>query len=155
MNKEKIQEHKKIILSLFYLTAIFFFLDYFTKLIVGLSGVRTTGHIVDITYVTNTGSLFSLFANIATVNTVFIVLSFCAIAFILYYVFSVVPVKQFFALSLLLGGILGNLVDRIVYGAVVDWINFHFWPVFNLADAFIVVGVIFMIKAVLHDEVQL
>ena len=48
-------------------------------------------------------------------------------------------------LALIAGGILGNLLDRIIYGAVFDFINFHFWPVFNLADTFIVCGVILAI----------
>ncbi len=49
------------------------------------------------------------------------------------------------ALAFLLGGALGNLVDRVVYGAVVDFVHFHAgrfsWYVFNVADAAIVVGV--------------
>jgi len=50
------------------------------------------------------------------------------------------------ALALILGGALGNLVDRVVYGAVVDFVHFHVgsfsWYVFNLADAAIVLGVV-------------
>jgi signal peptidase II len=48
------------------------------------------------------------------------------------------------ALSLILGGALGNVIDRIMYGAVVDFIDFHYanwhWPAFNLADSAICVG---------------
>ncbi|MCM8818527.1 MAG: signal peptidase II [Candidatus Omnitrophica bacterium] len=52
-----------------------------------------------------------------------------------------------FSLGLVEGGIMGNLVDRIKNGYVVDFINFHFWPVFNLADSFITIGMIlFFIK---------
>lgn len=49
------------------------------------------------------------------------------------------------ALGLIAGGILGNLVDRIRYGAVVDFLNFHVWPVFNLADACLVTGVLLLL----------
>lgn len=45
------------------------------------------------------------------------------------------------ALALQLGGALGNLVDRVRFGYVVDFLDFHIWPVFNLADVAIVVGV--------------
>jgi len=45
------------------------------------------------------------------------------------------------ALGLIEGGITGNLIDRITTGAVIDFINFHVWPVFNLADVFIVSGI--------------
>ncbi len=45
------------------------------------------------------------------------------------------------ALGLIMGGIVGNLIDRMVTGAVIDFINFHVWPVFNLADTFIVTGI--------------
>ena len=50
-------------------------------------------------------------------------------------------------LGLVLGGALGNLVDRLVRhhgGAVIDWIDFRWWPVFNVADACIVVGAILL-----------
>lgn len=45
------------------------------------------------------------------------------------------------AYSLILGGAVGNLIDRGCYGYVVDFIDFHWWPVFNLADSAITVGI--------------
>jgi len=48
------------------------------------------------------------------------------------------------ASGLIEGGIIGNLIDRLRIGAVIDFINFHFWPVFNLADTFIVTGVVIL-----------
>jgi signal peptidase II len=50
-------------------------------------------------------------------------------------------------LCLLLGGALGNLLDRARLGYVVDFINFHFWPVFNVADIAVVCGAILMVIA--------
>ena len=54
-----------------------------------------------------------------------------------------------FALSLILGGALGNLVDRVIYGYVVDFIDIHYagyhWPAFNVADMAIVAGAILLI----------
>jgi signal peptidase II len=46
-------------------------------------------------------------------------------------------------LGLILGGALGNLVDRVVHHYVIDYLDLHFWPVFNLADIAITVGVVF------------
>jgi signal peptidase II len=45
-------------------------------------------------------------------------------------------------LGLILGGTLGNGFDRIAFGTVTDFINFHFWPVFNVADSAISLGVV-------------
>ena len=45
-------------------------------------------------------------------------------------------------LGLIMGGTLGNGYERIVYGSVTDFINFHFWPVFNVADSAISIGVV-------------
>jgi signal peptidase II len=45
-------------------------------------------------------------------------------------------------LGLILGGSLGNGFDRLVFGTVTDFINFHFWPVFNVADSAISLGVV-------------
>jgi signal peptidase II len=55
-------------------------------------------------------------------------------------------------IALMIGGALGNLADRIIYGHVVDFIDFHIghwhWYTFNLADAFITVGAIMMAKSI-------
>ena len=51
--------------------------------------------------------------------------------------------------SLILGGTLGNGYDRVVYGTVTDFVNFHFWPVFNVADSAISTGVVLLIATYL------
>lgn len=60
------------------------------------------------------------------------------------------------SLSLILGGTLGNLYDRIVYGYVTDFLDFHFkdyhWPAFNVADAAITLGVIFIILSAFRSS---
>ncbi len=52
---------------------------------------------------------------------------------------------QLLATSLIILGALSNLIDRLVFGYVIDYINVFFWPVFNLADSMIVIGVIIYI----------
>ena len=49
------------------------------------------------------------------------------------------------ASSLILGGAFGNLADRLLQGSVLDFINFHFWPVFNIADSSITIGGILLV----------
>jgi signal peptidase II len=51
------------------------------------------------------------------------------------------------ALGLLIGGSLSNLVDRVRLGHVTDFIDFRYWPAFNLADSFICIGVVILLLA--------
>jgi signal peptidase II len=53
------------------------------------------------------------------------------------------------AYALILGGAVGNLIDRGLYGYVVDFIDFHWWPVFNLADSAITVGITLLALSIL------
>lgn len=48
-------------------------------------------------------------------------------------------------LVLLLGGAVGNLIDRLRFGYVIDFIDFRFWPVFNVADSCITVGIVWLL----------
>lgn len=101
--------------------------------------------IFHLTYITNTGATWGLFKNN---NTLFIFISLIAIGLFFYY-YDKLP-KPRLVNAVILGGILGNLIDRIFLGAVVDFLDFRVWPVFNIADSCISVGVIvlliFMIK---------
>lgn len=94
-----------------------------------------------ITYVTNIGGVFGILSNQAFL---IILTTAVGIAAILLYsrypIFNRMLVK--ISLGLLLGGALGNLIDRLSFGWVVDFIDLGFWPVFNLADSAIVLGVI-------------
>lgn len=92
-----------------------------------------------LTYVTNSGSAFGLFPN----QTLFLILaSFVGIGVLLLF-YRTHPVSSTIlrlSLGLQLGGAIGNLVDRARLGYVVDFIDVGAWPVFNLADSAIVVG---------------
>lgn len=109
---------------------------------------------LDWTHVRNPGGAFSMFADgDPTIRlTFFIGASLIAIAMLL--VYSVrLPREAALtggALGAVLGGALGNVIDRIVYGEVIDWIDVHLtatytWPTFNVADACIVGGVIVLL----------
>ena len=98
---------------------------------------------VRITYVTNTGTAFGLFQGS---SYVFVLIALAVIVLILLYFHVLASDSVLFriALGLQLGGAVGNLVDRVRYGHVVDFIDLRFWPVFNIADSAIVVGVILL-----------
>lgn len=91
--------------------------------------------------VRNTGTAFGMFRDIG--NNVFIIISLVAIAFI---IFILIKGKDdYFSLSLILGGAVGNLIDRVFRGSVIDFIDvfagrFH-WPAFNVADSALTIGI--------------
>jgi len=89
-----------------------------------------------ITFVKNTGMSFGLFQG---TNLFLIFVSIIAIAAFIY--FKDEFKESFFFIELIITGVLGNLIDRIFRGFVIDFINFGWWPVFNFADSFIFVGV--------------
>ncbi len=94
-----------------------------------------------ITYVTNSGSAFGLFPN----QTLFLIIaSFVGIGILLvfYRIHRVSSPILRISLGLQLGGAIGNLMDRLRLGHVVDFIDVGAWPVFNLADSSIVVGLV-------------
>lgn len=105
--------------------------------------VRLLGGLLTLTHARNPGAAFSIGTNATLLFTVVAVVVVLA-------VLRVVPQVRHggwaLALGLLLGGALGNLVDRLfrdpgpLRGAVVDWIRVPYWPTFNLADCGIVVG---------------
>ena len=128
-------------------------LDILLKWLVKMGVVPVTyNHIVDISYVINKGSLFSLFAGQVAVNNIFIILSVVALFMLIFYARSERKRTLQFTLALIAGGVIGNLHDRIFMGGVIDWIDFHVWPVFNIADAAIVSGVVLTIILIMRDE---
>lgn len=100
---------------------------------------------LNITYVRNTGAAWSILDNNTWIVTV---ISLLIIIGIIYYVYRNIVSKKILKIGygLILGGAIGNFIDRIVYGYVIDFIDIDIfgwnYPIFNLADMFIVVGVI-------------
>ncbi len=113
-----------------------------------------------LTYVRNPGAAFGILAENAIRVPFFITVSAIAILAILWYVRRISSEKhwQFFALGLIFSGASGNLIDRIRFGEVIDfldvhWYNYH-WPAFNIADSAICVGVGIMLVCSWHEERQ-
>jgi len=96
-------------------------------------------NIFHFTYVENRGAAFGILQN----RTLFFIVITVIVGTILIYSIVKIPGSTFykFTLSMILGGAIGNLIDRVRLGYVVDFIDFKFFPaVFNLADSMIVVG---------------
>ena len=99
--------------------------------------------IFHLTYVENPGAAFGLFAN----QTVFfIVFTTIIIGIMGYLVYKQKNKKSLTSLSmaLVIGGALGNLIDRILKQTVTDMFDFRIWPVFNVADMAIVIGLMYL-----------
>jgi signal peptidase II len=131
--------------------------DQLTKqIVVTQLGLGESVHVVGpfwIRHVNNPGIAFGLFSSWASAVTF---LTAGAVIWMLFYFAKsgarhpILPV----ALGLLIGGSMGNLVDRLRIGHVTDFLDLRFWPAFNLADTFIVVGVSILFAAILLGDTR-
>ena len=137
--------------KLFIYTIIFVFIDQVSKGLVNIylnlnQSVEIIPNFLSFTYVHNTGAAFSIFEG---AKWFFIIIAFIALNII--YMFFIKDKKlknsEIVIYSLLISGIIGNLVDRILFGYVIDFIdvNVFNFAIFNLADSFIVIAVILLL----------
>lgn len=142
------------------LTILVILVDFFSKYMVSkLMTVNETINLINnffrITYVKNTGAAFSIFSN----NTLLvIIISVIVIGFLLFYIYKNKGNNKLENVSyaFILGGAISNLIDRLVYGYVIDFLDFEILsydaPIFNLADTFIVIGVILFLINTLRSR---
>lgn len=124
------------------------------------SGIEIIPGFFDLTHVHNTGAAFSLLAGAdpAWRRLFFICMSFVGLGVISYAYRKTQSgdLWQKSALALLFGGALGNLIDRLRFGEVVDFLDVyvgaHHWPTFNIADSAITVGAILLFLTVLKNK---
>jgi signal peptidase II len=136
-----------------------YLLDRLTKFLAvrylaGEPPVQVIPHVVQLRYTTNAGGAFGLFGSQPWLFFAATLLVCAVIAIASTRLSSSVGAV---GLGLILGGALGNLTDRIlrgpgVSGRVVDFIDFHVWPVFNTADSAIVVGALVILVAGLRRQ---
>lgn len=113
--------------------------------------VQILGDILQLTRVENAGAAFGMLQGrqlfLAVVGSIVIV----AVAV---YMWRARPRQPWvlFALGLVAGGSIGNLIDRVTTGVVVDFVEVSFWPVFNVADSAVVVGTIILVAYVLFSR---
>jgi signal peptidase II len=173
-------EKNPLFKPVFFIISIVLVLDQVTKILAriylqSVYSVPILGDFFRLTYVENPGIAFGLRIN----NKVFFtVLSIIAVFIIFYYLFLMKenPLLRF-SFALILGGALGNLIDRFLYGRVVDFLDFDFfnvsipqfsflffnfsgyqmsrWPVFNIADIAVTIGMVIIIyNAIFSRESQ-
>ena len=136
-----------------------FIIDLVSKLIIdNILKLNETINVINnffsITKVYNTGSSFIILMGF---KYLFIIAAIIVMIIIFRYINSFKDNKRnILAFSLILGGILGNLVDRIIYGYVIDFLDFKIFgtnmPVFNIADTFICIGVFLISYAIIKKE---
>ena len=146
----------KKIQSIIFLSLI---LDQISKIVINTNlkeneSIKILGSFFKLTNVFNEGAAFSLFDG----SKVFlIIVSIISILFLLYMMKDFKDSKlNNIAFGFIFGGILGNLIDRLFLGYVRDFLDFNIfgfhYPVFNLADSFIVIGVIILIIDLIKGE---
>ena len=114
----------------------------------------------DLTYVQNSGAAFGLFASVDSSLKAIVLNSVAVIVFLIVSAYalrsSLKSVRLQVGLALILGGAVGNLLDRVRFTYVVDFIDFsisgHHWPAFNVADSAICAGVALLFLDMLQRE---
>lgn len=99
----------------------------------------------------NTGAAFGIFRS----QTIFfVIISLIAVVAIVIYIKRSARPSYFkdIALALILGGAFGNLVDRLFFGYVIDFLDFRVWPVFNVADSAITIGTVLLIFSLVYKN---
>lgn len=120
------------------------------------------GHVVfcaffNLVKVWNTGVSFSMFNRHGQTGAVILtVFALCVAVFLFYWMLKETNKLKITALAFIIGGALGNVIDRIRFGAVLDFLDFHYknihWPAFNVADSFICAGVFILICMEFFDN---
>ena len=141
------------------IAAVIFALDQITKFLVvqniplhgSWSFFPGLAKIFQFTFITNTGAAFGMFPQL---GGAFMVIAIVVIASIVTF-YRHLPTANIWvriSLGLQLGGALGNLLDRITRGYVVDFVDIGFWPIFNMADLSIVLGVTLLAYHLWNEE---
>ena len=131
------------------------FLDQITKMLT-LKFLLPKGSIsilpfFSLTYVENTGSAFGMFRN---ANLFLLIVSLFVLFLMIKWRKDILSLGDLakYGYLMIFAGALGNIFDRIILGHVVDFLDFHFWPVFNIADSAICIGAGFIAFEILKAK---
>jgi len=142
---------------------VFLAIDQITKyfavaLLQGNSSVHLIGNFLRFTYVENRGAAFGILQN---QRLFFIISTVVLVAFLIYMIVfnKKVTTATKLTLSLILSGAIGNFIDRLRLGYVIDFVDVRFgdfynFPVFNVADSCLVVGVIILVILILFNKFE-
>ena len=143
---EQVRSQVDIFLSLITVSLIIFFdritKIYFSNFLSLGESLPVVRHVLHFTVVHNTGIAFGFFRDQGIVFIFIPVIAVVLLIFNIYFYKNNKALSQIYivAFSLILGGAIGNLIDRIFFGYVIDFIDLRVWPVFNIADSAITVG---------------
>jgi signal peptidase II len=152
---------RSILMNIYFLlTGVFVLVvDQITKYLISIkiaegSTIEVIPRFLNFMNIKNTGAAFGMFQSYTKILTIVsLVANFLII--ILKVKLNLENVFYNISLGFILGGALGNLVDRYFIGEVTDWISFSFFgPIFNIADSFIVIGFILIIILILREYLK-
>ena len=109
-----------------------------------LGQIAVIPNVFYLSYVHNTGIAFGMFQDYPAAWSIIISISIILL-FVGIYFFIHEPFAKKVAYGFILGGAIGNWIDRIRLHYVIDFLDFRVWPVFNIADSFITIGVVLFI----------
>lgn len=145
--------------KIYIISLILFIFDLVTKLLVDkylnlMEQISIIPDFFSLTKVYNYGASFNILTNY---SNILIIISIAMLIVLYIYQKSFKEnIRNIMAFSLLYGGILGNLINRITYGYVIDFFDFlifnYNYPVFNFADIFIVYGIILLVVGIFKKE---
>lgn len=138
--------------KILFISFITFIIDFISKMIVKSNlilykQIAVIDNFLYLTYTNNYGAAFSILKN----SKIFlIIIGLIILIYLVLYIKKHEPKKviEIIAYGLLIGGILGNLYDRVFYGYVIDFLDFYIFgydfAIFNIADSFIVIAIILL-----------
>ena len=135
-------------LLIFYISILIIISDQITKFLITKymalhQSIPLIKNILHLTYIQNTGAGFGILKGS---NTILIFTSLIIIGAILFNFKKITKEKSInIPIALILGGAIGNLIDRILVGHVIDFMDFRIWPAFNVADSAITIGALWLI----------
>ncbi len=143
----------------FLLLIIFLLIDIITKLIVNhylelMQSIVLIKNFFSLTKVYNYGASWSILTGQRWFLIILAIVILCGL--IKYQTKFKENKRNMVTFSLIYAGIIGNLIDRVIYGYVIDFFNFNIfgydYPIFNMADIFIVIGVLLLMYAIIKKE---
>ena len=116
--------------------------------------IITFNPFIDFVHINNTGISFGLFSGHIS-SWLIIIIALLATSLIFYLMIRAKNNMEKFALTMIIAGALGNIVDRLINGYVIDFIYFHYnnfyWPAFNFADIYISIGIFIILLQIFKD----
>jgi len=141
-------------MSLWLLTIVIILIDQISKFFVVKflyhGQIDIIPNVFSLTYVENTGAAWGLFAEFNAIIQV--IIPIVIIGILMYFSYTSKSKSDIVFSTFILGGAIGNYIDRMMRGYVVDFLDFKVWPVFNFADVMIVIGCILMCINIFRKE---